>query len=93
MEVACRQLGFTGGEWYFWHLHLNDTVQILYEDPGKTKIREIKKLCPFITVRTNLKCQLKCYKHHWSQPLDLVKQSWTTTGSDREPTIAGEPRP
>jgi hypothetical protein len=36
MEVACRQLGFTGGEWYFWHLHLNDTVQILYEDPGKT---------------------------------------------------------
>jgi hypothetical protein len=35
MEVACRQLGFTGGEWYFWHLHLNDTVQMLYEEPGK----------------------------------------------------------
>ena len=35
MEVACRQLGFTGGEWYFWHLHLNDTVQMLYEEPGE----------------------------------------------------------
>jgi hypothetical protein len=34
MEVACRQLGFTGGEWYFWHLHLNDTMQMLYEEPG-----------------------------------------------------------
>jgi len=34
MEVACKQLGFSGGEWYFWHLHLNDTVQILYEEPG-----------------------------------------------------------
>ena len=53
MEVACRQLGFTGGEWYFWHLHLNDTVQILYEDPGKTQIKEIKKLRPLITVKTN----------------------------------------
>lgn len=37
MEVACRQLGFTGGEWYFWYLHLNDTVQMLYEEPGDLK--------------------------------------------------------
>jgi len=34
MEVACKQLGFTGGEWYFWFTHLNDTVQMLYEEPG-----------------------------------------------------------
>jgi hypothetical protein len=37
MEVACKQLGFTGGEWYFWFTHLNDTVQMLYEEPGKFK--------------------------------------------------------
>ena len=76
MEVACRQLGFTGGEWYFWHLHLNDTVQILYEDPGKTQIKEIKKTLPFYYCKDKLKCQLKSYNHHWSQLLDLVKQSW-----------------
>ncbi len=46
MEVACKQLGFTGGEWYFWHLHLNDTVQILYEEPGNknTKKYVVKKI-------------------------------------------------
>ena len=36
MEVACRQLGFQGGEWYFWYPHLNDTQQMLYQDPGKS---------------------------------------------------------
>ena len=36
MEVACRQLGFQGGEWVFWYPHLNDTTQMLYQDPGKT---------------------------------------------------------
>ena len=35
LEVACRQLGFQGGEWVFWYPHLNDTNQILYQDPGK----------------------------------------------------------
>ena len=34
MEVACRQLGFQGGEWYHWYPHLNDTRQILYQEPG-----------------------------------------------------------
>ena len=34
MEVACRQLGFQGGEWVFWYPHLNDTQQMLYQDPG-----------------------------------------------------------
>ena len=37
MEVACRQLGFQGGEWVFWYPHLNDTNQMLYQDPGKTQ--------------------------------------------------------
>ena len=36
LEVACRQLGFQGGEWVYWYPHLNDTNQILYQDPGKT---------------------------------------------------------
>ena len=35
MGVACRQLGFLGGEWHHWHPHLNDTRQILYQDPGR----------------------------------------------------------
>ena len=35
MNVACRQLGFTGGEWYHWYPHLNDTRQIMYQEPGK----------------------------------------------------------
>ena len=35
MQVACRQLGFQGGEWVFWYTHLNDTQQMLYQDPGK----------------------------------------------------------
>lgn len=37
MEVACRQLGFQGGEWVFWYPHLNDTQQMLYQDPGMIK--------------------------------------------------------
>ena len=36
MGVACKQLGFVGGEWHHWHPHLNDTRQILYQDPGRT---------------------------------------------------------
>ncbi len=35
MEVACKQLGFTGGEWYHWYPHLNDTKQMLFQEPGK----------------------------------------------------------
>ena len=35
MQVACRQLGFQGGEWHHWYPHLNDTRQILYQDPGE----------------------------------------------------------
>lgn len=35
MGVACRQLGFTGGEWHHWYPHLNDTRQMLYQEPGK----------------------------------------------------------
>jgi len=35
MEVACRQLGFAGGEWHHWYPHLNETKQILYQEPGK----------------------------------------------------------
>ena len=38
LHVACRQLGFTGGEWHHWYPHLNDTRQILYQDPGKSRI-------------------------------------------------------
>ncbi len=41
MEVACKQLGFTGGEWYHWYPHLNDTRQILYQNPGKQQIHSI----------------------------------------------------
>ena len=37
MAVACKQLGFTGGEWHHWYPHLNDTKQMLYQEPGKTK--------------------------------------------------------
>ena len=37
MNVACRQLGFTGGEWYHWYPHLNDTRQIMYQEPGTLK--------------------------------------------------------
>lgn len=36
MQVACRQLGFQGGEWWYWYPHLNDTNQMLYQDPGKS---------------------------------------------------------
>ncbi len=36
MSVACRQLGFLGGEWSHWYPHLNDTRQILYQDPGES---------------------------------------------------------
>ena len=35
MGVACKQLGFAGGEWHHWFPHLNDTRQILYQDPGR----------------------------------------------------------
>ena len=38
MEVACRQLGFQGGEWVHWYPHLNDTNQMLYQDPGKKNV-------------------------------------------------------
>lgn len=34
MGVACKQLGFQGGEWYHWYPHLNQTRQILFEEPG-----------------------------------------------------------
>ena len=44
MGVACRQLGFLGGDWYHWHEHINDTRQILYQDPGN--------LTYTVTVRT-----------------------------------------
>ena len=40
MQVACRQLGFQGGEWVFWYPHLNDTQQILYQDPGRKKFEK-----------------------------------------------------
>ena len=40
MGVACRQLGFLGGEWHHWHPHLNDTRQILYQDPGRGSLWE-----------------------------------------------------
>ena len=39
MNVACRQLGFTGGEWYHWYPHLNDTRQIMFQEPGKNNSR------------------------------------------------------
>ena len=39
MQVACRQLGFQGGEWVFWYPHLNDTQQMLYQDPGMKTIQ------------------------------------------------------
>ena len=35
MSVACKQLGFQGGEWHHWYPHLNDTRQLLYQDPGR----------------------------------------------------------
>lgn len=43
MEVACKQLGFQGGEWHHWYPHLNDTRQMLYQEPGK-----LHKPHPFI---------------------------------------------
>ena len=50
MNVACRQLGFTGGEWYHWYPHLNDTRQIMFQDPGiiECSIRGIKYSIPKI---------------------------------------------
>ena len=41
MGVACKQLGFQGGEWHHWYPHLNDTRQILYQDPGKIELIDI----------------------------------------------------
>ena len=38
LSVACGQLGFTGGEWHHWYEHLNDTQQILFQDPGRIYI-------------------------------------------------------
>ena len=51
LEVACRQLGFQGGEWVFWYPHLNDTNQILYQDPGKIIVLVIffVKVLEFLT--------------------------------------------
>ncbi|XP_040574739.1 protein bark beetle [Lepeophtheirus salmonis] len=45
LEVTCRQLGFQGGEWHHWFPHLNDTQQILYEDPGCTGLEPRLDLC------------------------------------------------
>ena len=37
LEVTCRHLGFTGGEWHHWYEHLNTSTvkQILFQDPSK----------------------------------------------------------
>ena len=42
MGVACKQLGFAGGEWHHWFPHLNDTRQILYQDPGRKEIPTVR---------------------------------------------------
>ena len=38
LEVTCRHLGFTGGEWHHWYEHLNTSTvkQILFQDPSKS---------------------------------------------------------
>lgn len=43
MSVACRQLGFIGGDWSHWYPHLNDTRQILFQDPGRN--RSFSEIC------------------------------------------------
>ena len=39
LEVTCRHLGFTGGEWHHWYEHLNTSTvkQILFQDPSKSR--------------------------------------------------------
>ena len=47
LEVTCRHLGFTGGEWHHWYEHLNasshssTTKQLLYQDPGECLVNVI----------------------------------------------------
>ncbi|CAM1311440.1 Uncharacterised protein g5687 [Pycnogonum litorale] len=40
MNVACQQLGFSGGHFYRWYERSNDTKQLLYESPNCTSNRK-----------------------------------------------------
>ena len=85
MEVACRQLGFQGGEWVFWYPHLNDTTQMLYQDPGKTLLFIVNNMgdipignlrmifYSLIRIRRMSIFFLKTRKHFLAQSQELFK--------------------
>ena len=45
MQTVCRELGFTGGEYWNWVDHLNDTKQILWEKPQCSGLERHVKEC------------------------------------------------
>lgn len=45
-QTVCRELGFSGGEFWNWVDHLNDTKQILWERPMCQGIESHVKDCP-----------------------------------------------
>ena len=81
MEVACRQLGFQGGEWVFWYPHLNDTDQMLYQDPGKLKFCMVKI---FIIFSQNISISRAYLRSEWFYltrffvTIFLSKSLWTS---------------
>jgi len=46
MQTICQEMGFSGGEFWNWVDHLNDTKQMLWERPGCEGIQRTIKDCP-----------------------------------------------
>lgn len=51
MQLVCKELGFTGGQYWTWVDHLNDTKQLLWEKPQCVGIEARVKDCPNWTGR------------------------------------------
>ena len=45
MQTVCRELGYTGGEYWTWVDHLNDTKQCLWEKPQCSGLERHVKEC------------------------------------------------
>jgi len=46
MHTVCKEMGFTGGEFWTWVDHLNDTKQVLWERPACQGLETHLKDCP-----------------------------------------------
>jgi len=45
MQIVCKELGLTGGEYWTWVDHYNDTKQLLWEKPRCLGVEQHVKEC------------------------------------------------